>query len=184
MQRPLLAALLVVGFPLTMQVGAIFASGVEALAATTAQAIKLGQPPPAQAPPAQKPATAGATACPAGAGLVGPKLDLPSGGRSFEEAVLLSACTYKGLEDTKGWEYFKVSLASGQTLTVTARTRDGMGGYLSLRLHGPDGGQIGERYTDGASTILALAYKAAEPGFAYPAVSGLVRDGAFQISIK
>lgn len=136
------------------------------------------------AQPAQKPATAGNAACPAGAGLIGPKLDLPPGGNTFEEAVLLSPCTYKGLEDAKGWMYFKVSIASGQTLKVTARTRDANKGYLSLRLHGPNGGQIGEKYTDGSSTILEMSYKAAATVFAYPAVTGSVRDGAFQISIE
>jgi hypothetical protein len=190
MQRPLLAALLVIGVPLTTQVGAIFAAGVEGFAATAAQAIKLDRPPtipdpptPAQAQPAQKPVTAGATACPAGAGLIGPKLDLPSGGASFEEAVLLSACTYRGLEDSEGWKYFKMSLGSGQTLKVTARTRDS-NGWLNLRLHGPNGGSAGEKGTPYASAILELAYKATESGFAYLAVSGAVRVAAFQISVQ
>jgi hypothetical protein len=193
MQRPLLAALLVIGVPLTTQVGAIFAAGVEGLAATAAQAIKLDRPPtipdpptPAQAQPAQKPVTAGATACPAGAGLIGPKLDLPPGGNTFEEAPLLIPCTYKGLEDPKGWTYFKVSLVSGQTLKVTARTRDSNVWPRSLwvRLHGSNGGQVGENSTQGASAILEIGYTVKEPGFAYLAVADVVRDVAFQISIQ
>jgi hypothetical protein len=136
------------------------------------------------APPPVTGATAGATACPAGAGLIGPKLDLPPGGNTFEESALLSACTYKGLEDAREWKYFKVSLANGQTLKATARTRDAMGGYFYLRLHGSNGGLVEEKYTSGASTIVEAAYKATESGFAYVAVRELVRDVAVQISIQ
>ena len=162
--------------------------------------IKLGRPPTipdpptpaqaqAQARPVQTPATVGAAACPAGAGLIGPKLDLPSGGNTFEDAALLSACTYKGLEDTKQWKYFKVSLMSGQTLKITVRTRDsnigvGIGRYLSLRLHGAAGGNVGEKASAEASAILTMEYKAPESGFAYLAVHDVVRDSAFQISLQ
>jgi hypothetical protein len=126
--------------------------------------------------------------CPPGAGLIGPKLDLPPGGNTFEEAVLLSACTYRGLADTEGgrWKYFKLSVAKEQTLKVTARTRDTWDRYqsLHLRLHGPNGASVGEQASNQASTILELDYKASESGFVYLAVADLVNGAAFQVSIQ
>jgi hypothetical protein len=133
--------------------------------------------------------SAAAGSCPPGAGMIGPKLDLPEGGKTFEEATALAECTYRGLKDTEGgqWRYFKVSVGNGQTLKVTARTRDsniGRGNYLYLRLHGPDGGRIGERESNQYSTIFELEYKAKESGFAYLAVADVVGEAAFRISIQ
>ena len=147
--------------------------------------------PAERAPSSQKPTapvtSALAGSCPPGAGLVGSKLDLPVGGDTFETATLLSPCVYKGLEDANAWKYFKVSIASGQTLKVTARSRDSNFAYprfLYLRLHGPNGGRVGENSTADPSTIIELEYKATESGFAYLAVADVVRDVAFQISTQ
>jgi hypothetical protein len=143
-------------------------------------------PPPAREQPAQKPVTAAGVGCPAGAALIGPKLDLPSGGAAFEEAASLSECTYKGIVDTNAWRYFKVSLAIGQTLKVIARSRDTTAypQSLHLRLHGPNGGQVGAGSMDRASSILEMTYTAKEAGFAYLAIWGVARDAAFQISLQ
>jgi hypothetical protein len=118
--------------------------------------------------------------------MVGPKLNLPPGGTAFEEAPLLSQCTFKGLQDVeKGWQYYKLSVEKGQTLKAAARTRDTeLQTNLWVRLHGPKGGQIGEWSISTGSTILEMEYKAAESGFAYVAVSGVVRDAAFEFSIQ
>jgi hypothetical protein len=120
--------------------------------------------------------------------MVGPKLDLPPGGNTFEEAVLLSAWTYRGLADTeeRSWKYFRLSVAKEQTLKVSARTRDTRShpSHLHLRLHGPNGGRVGETSSGEPSTILELEYKVTESGFAYLAVADVVNGAAFQISIQ
>ena len=119
--------------------------------------------------------------------MIGPKLDLPPGGNAFEDAPLLSQCVFKGLQDVeKGWQYYKLSVEKGQTLKVAARIRDSGFNYpnkLWLRLHGPRGGQVGEKSVGEASTIFEMEYKAAESGFAYVAISGIVRDAAFEFAI-
>jgi len=148
--------------------------------------------PAESAPSSQKPTaaitSAPAGACPSGAGLIGPKLDLPEGGKTFEEAPLLRECAYRGLKDVESgqWIYYKVSLVNGQVLKVTARTRDTYfyPRQLYLRLHGPNGGRVGDTSSNESSTILELQYKAGESGFAYLAVADVVGGTALQISIQ
>ena len=64
-------------------------------------------------------------ACPANAGLIGEKLNLPAGGDNFETAPLLVPCVYSGQFDVEGAElkYYKVAVNGGQTLRVVFRTR-------------------------------------------------------------
>jgi hypothetical protein len=156
--------------------------------APAAQPVAVApRPAPTPAPQSspQKPVAAAGVACPAGAGLIGPKLDLPSGGATFEEAMSLSACTYTGLADVKEWRYFKVSLATGQALKVIARSRDtSASAGLYLRMHGPNGGRVGEVSTEQPSAILEMTYTAKEAGFAYLAIWGVARDTAFQIAVQ
>ena len=86
--------------------------------------------------------------CPADAGLVGAKLDLPPGGDSFETAAVLVPCVYRGLIDieTTQWKYYKLALQSSQTLAVVFRLRDSDAHFQnSLRLHGPAGAPSSER---------------------------------------
>ena len=77
---------------------------------------------------------------------------LQPGGDSFEKAPLLSPCVYRGVEDTdrKLWKFYKLQVDMGQTLKVTVRLRDlelpskGFGdAWLYVRLHGPNGGVVG-----------------------------------------
>ncbi len=125
--------------------------------------------------------------CPSGAGLVGPKLDLPPGGEAFETAPLLVPCVYKGMLDSKNsqWAYYKFSLQSGQTLKATMRTRDSNASYTEMRLHGPDGGHLGSyRSYDESVVTKPLAHKAEASGMAYVSVAGGVRGSAFAFEIE
>ncbi len=121
--------------------------------------------------------------CPSGAGLIGPKLDLPPGGDAFETAPLLAPCVYKGMLDSESSQYYKFSLQAGQTLKIVMRSRD-MSGYaavLSLSLHGPNGGVISGYSTSSESTVTEpLEYKADESGAVYVSVHGALRESAFE----
>jgi len=126
-------------------------------------------------------------ACPSGAGLIGPKLDLPPGGDAFETAPLLAPCVYQGMLDSKSekWAYYKFSLQAGQTLKVVMRSRDSSASYLLFRLHGPDGGLIGGYSTHDESVVTKpLEYKADASGAAYVSVAGGVRGSAFEFAIR
>jgi len=73
-------------------------------------------------------------------GLVGDKVPLPEGGKSFEEAVGISP----GLYITKHelavgvYQYFKIRLKAGQTLRVDFRTAD-VGGGAGASIYDSDG---------------------------------------------
>jgi hypothetical protein len=62
------------------------------------------------------------------------------------------------------------------------------GGWLErlhVRLHGPNGGQVGEgKAVSEPSQTCELEYKAEESGFAFVSVRWVVRDAAFQISVQ
>jgi tetratricopeptide (TPR) repeat protein len=125
--------------------------------------------------------------CPSGAGLIGPKLDLPPGGDTFETAPLLAPCVYKGMLDSESSQYYKFSLQAGQTLKIVMRSRDmrGYAAFLSLKLHGPNGGVIGGYSTSSESTVTKpLEYKADESGAVYVSVHGAVRESAFEFAIQ
>jgi hypothetical protein len=166
----------------------------------TAAVQRAPAPTPVQAArPQVTGATATARPCPPGASMVGVKLDLPQDADSFEKAPLLLPCAYRGVEDTDmdRWKYYKVQIEKGQTLRVTARLRDSelpprpslpkFGGYvqrLHVRLHGPNGGQVGQgNAVSEPSETCELEYKAEESGFAFVSVRWVVRDAAFQISV-
>jgi tetratricopeptide (TPR) repeat protein len=125
--------------------------------------------------------------CPSNAGLIGPKLDLPPGGDTFETATLLLPCVYKGLTDTENgqWRYYKIAVRSGQTLKVVMRTGDVNPSSAAIRLHGPDGASLGTVYGYlGSSLTKPLEFKAAEPAVAYVGVTGGVRGAAFDFSVR
>ena len=123
--------------------------------------------------------------CPSGAALVGTKLNLPSGGDSFETASPLAPCVYSGQFDVEGSaQYYKVTLTAGQVLRVIARTREEKGESITVKLHGPDGGLVNGHTLWGASNLgRALEYKADEPGNAYVSVQGGVRRAALEIRV-
>ena len=128
-----------------------------------------------------------AQACPSGAGLIGPKLDLPPGGDSFETAPLLAPCAYKGMLDSKTsqWAYYKFSLQAGQTLRITMRSRDSDASHTEMRLHGPNGGHLGGYSIYDESVVTKpLEYKAEDTGVAYVSVAGGVRASAFEFVIR
>jgi len=109
-------------------------------------------------PPASPPKS-----CPSNAGMIGPKLDLPPGGDTFEAATLLVSCVYKGVTDTKEWWYYKLAVRSGQTLKVVMRTRDSWAPITEIRLHGPDGAKLGGHWATGGSSLTEpLEFKADE----------------------
>ena len=125
--------------------------------------------------------------CPSGAALIGPKLDLPPGGESFEAATSLVPCVYKGILDTQSeqWQYYKLSVPRGRTLQVVMRTRDADSVSTDIRLHGPDGGALGGYTAFGDSSVTKpLEYKADDPAVVFVSVSGGVRGSAFDISIR
>jgi hypothetical protein len=125
--------------------------------------------------------------CPSNAGLIGPKLDLPPGGDTFEAATLLVSCVYKGVTDTetKQWWYYKLAVRSGQTLKVVMRTRNGDDPTAAIRLHGPDGANLGGYVAYGSSYLTKpLEFKADEPAVVYVGVSGSVRGSAFDFSVQ
>ncbi len=182
---------------LTVRLSGSFTAAIGAVPIPEPPPVKPSTPPVQRAESAastQKPTaavtSAAAGSCPPGAGMIGPKLDLPEGGKSFEEAPVLSECTYRGLKDTEGgeWRYFKVTVGNGQTLKVTARTRDSnfdtLRRSLYIRLHGPDGGSVAEKASNQPSAIFELEYKAKESGFAYLAVADVVGNAALRISIQ
>ena len=167
----------------------------------TAAVQRAPAPTPAQATrPSVTGATAAARPCPPGASMVGAKLDLPADADTFEKAPLLVPCVYRGVEDTDPdrSKYYKVQIEKGQTLRVTARLRDSelpprpslpnFGewlGRLHVRLHGPNGGQVGQgKAVSEPSQTCELEYKAEESGFAFVSVRWVVRDAAFQISVQ
>jgi hypothetical protein len=125
--------------------------------------------------------------CPARAGLIGAKLELPPGGDTFETASLLVPCVYQGIIDTdrEQSEYYKLSVQRGQTLKVVMRTRDTDGSSTDIRLHGPNGATTGGYTAYGESSITPpLEYKADVSGFAYVSLKGGVRGSAFDFSIR
>ena len=124
--------------------------------------------------------------CPPGAGLVGPKLDLPPGGDTFETAPVLAPCAYIGVMDSdkSQWAYYRFALQPAQTLKVAMRSRDSDAKYIHMRLHGPNGGELGNYYTYDASAVTKpLEYKAEESGNAYVSMAGGVRGSAFEFAI-
>jgi tetratricopeptide (TPR) repeat protein len=133
------------------------------------------------------PSVSARKSCPADAGLIGPKLDLPAGGETFETATLLVPCVYKGLTDTESgqWRYYKLSVARGHTLKVVMRTRDANASGITVRLHGPNGGTLAGYTAGGESTVTnPLEYKAEEPAVVFVSVQGGVRGSAFEISTQ
>jgi len=125
--------------------------------------------------------------CPSDAGLIGPKLDLPSGGDSFESATLLVPCVYKGVLDTQNgqWMFYKLSVPRGQTLQVVMRTRDANSVATDIRLHGPNGGALGGYTVYGDSNVTKpLEYKADDPAVVFVSIAGGVRASAFDLSIR
>jgi len=128
-----------------------------------------------------------AKSCPSDAGMIGPKLDLPPGGETFETAPLLVPCVYKGVIDTENgqWRYYKLAVPRGQTLKVVMRTRDANASSTEIRLHGPDGANLGGYSAYGDSVLTKpVEYKADEAAAAYVSVSGGVRGSAFDFSIR
>jgi len=170
-------------------------------------APKLPDPPPAdpaagrgQTQPAAQTATGRAQTCPPNVGMVGPKMDLPPGGNELDTATLLVPCVYKGLSDTAvdRWTYYKLLVEPSQTLKIVFRLRDSnlpstgsklvAAGYdplsgVAVRLHGPNGGRLDQKYANAPSGTQELEYKASEPGFAYIGLHHAVRDAALQFSI-
>jgi hypothetical protein len=126
--------------------------------------------------------------CPSDAGLIGPKLDLPPGGETFETATLLVPCVYKGVTDTKNdqWRYYKLAVPRGKTLRVVMRTREeGDAPRTDIRLHGPDGASLSGYYAYGGSVLTEpIEFKADEPAFVYVGVNGGVRSSAFGFSLR
>jgi hypothetical protein len=125
--------------------------------------------------------------CPSNAGLIGPKLDLPPGGNTFEASTLLVPCVYKGVMDTENeqWRYYKLAVRSGQTLEVVMRTRDGDAPTTRIRLHGPDGANLGGYYASGGSVLTKpIKFKADEPAVVYVGVNGGARGAAFDFSVR
>jgi len=126
------------------------------------------------------------TSCPADAGLVGAKLDLPPGGDSFETATTLVPCVYKGMSDVDAslWKYYKVSVPPGKMLKVVFRTRDVDASKTKLRLHDANGISLGGYDVWGESaTAKPLEYKADEGSAAYVSVTGSVRGAAFDFQL-
>jgi len=125
--------------------------------------------------------------CPSDVGMVGPKVDLPAGGDSFETAISLIPCVYKGMFDTqdKQFLYYKISVPRGQTLQVVMRTRDTNSATAEIRLHGPNGGMLGGYTVYGDSNVTnPLTYKADDSSFAFLSLSGGLRGSAFEISVR
>jgi tetratricopeptide (TPR) repeat protein len=126
-------------------------------------------------------------ACPSGAALVGPKLDLPPGGDSFESATLLMPCVYKGVLDTQNgqWQYYKLSVQPGQTFRAVMRTRDANAVSTDIRLHRPDGGMVGGYTAFGESNVTTpIEFKADAPAVLFVSISGGLRGTAFDLSIQ
>jgi tetratricopeptide (TPR) repeat protein len=125
--------------------------------------------------------------CPPDAGLVGAKLNLPPGGDNFETALLLAPCVYSGQFDVEASQpkYYKIALKPGQTLRVVLRTRAVDARSTTVRLHGPDGGDLRESTARTESTVTGpLEYKAGEASAAYVSLRGGVSGSALQISVK
>jgi hypothetical protein len=119
--------------------------------------------------------------------MIGPKLDLPPGGDSFESATPLAPCVYKGIIDTQNqqWQFYKLSLARGQTLNVVMRTREANAISTDIRLHGPNGGAIGGYSAFGESSVTTpLVYKAEDPAVVFVSMSGGLRGSAFDLSVR
>jgi hypothetical protein len=97
------------------------------------------------------------------------------------------SCVYKGVTDTENeqWRYYKLAVRSGQTLKVVMRTRDGDAPTTQIRLHGPDGANLGGYYASGGSTLTKpLEFKADEPAVVYVGLNGGVRGAAFDFSVR
>ena len=125
--------------------------------------------------------------CPANAGLIGEKLNLPPGADNFETAPLLVPCAYSGQFDVEGAQrkYYKVAVNGGQTLRVVFRTRGVDAKSVNISLHGPDGGQLSGWTVYGESNVTKpLEYKADQSGAAYVSLSGGVRGSALDISVR
>jgi hypothetical protein len=125
--------------------------------------------------------------CPSGAGFVGLKLPLPPGGDDFERATLVTPCFYTPQIDVPGDEkhYYKVSLRSGQALSIKMRLRGIGASNVFITLHGPDGAEIGNTgsYADSSMTP-PLEYTPPEAGPAYFTLRGAVRGAALEISVR
>ena len=128
------------------------------------------------------------SACPADAGLIGPKIDLPGGGEDFENATPLVPCIYSGVADISGgaWQFFKLSVPQGRTLRVVMRLRSNNAEATWIRLHGPDGGSLTEpHYAFQESSITGpLEYKADAAETIYVALKGGVRGTAFDFGVR
>ena len=133
------------------------------------------------------PSTSTPKSCPSDAGLIGPKLDLPTGGDTFETATLLVPCVYKGVTDTENeqWRYYKLAVARGKTVKVVMRTREGDAPRSEIRLHGPDGAILSGYYAYGGSVLTKpMEFKADEPAVVYVGVNGGARGSAFDFSVR
>jgi hypothetical protein len=65
------------------------------------------------------------------------------------------------------------------------RTRNGDAPTTEIRLHGPDGANLGGYYASGDSVLTKpLEFKANEPAVVYVGVNGGVRGAAFDLSVR
>lgn len=127
--------------------------------------------------------------CPAGAGLIGSKLDLPPGGDTFETAPVLAQCVYRGATDTDRdkWKYYKIAVRTGQTVSAAFRLRDtdlAWWSSLTVRLHGAAGEKVAEISDSHASALQRTEYKVKDSGFVYISVNNTVRDSVFEFAVR
>ena len=111
----------------------------------------------------------------------------PPGGNDFETSPLLIPCVYSGQFDVERSQpkYYKVALQRGQTLRVVLRTRGAKAAATEIKLHRPDGGNLGGYTAYGESSVTTpLEYKAGELGSAYVSLSGGVRGSALEVSVR
>ena len=96
-----------------------------------------------------------AAACPANAGLVGSKIDLPGGRDEFESATSLAPCVYRGVVDVspEAWRFYKLAVPQGRTLSVVMRLRSNDADRTWIQLHGPKGESLGGHYAYGESAL-------------------------------
>lgn len=125
--------------------------------------------------------------CPPDAGLVGRKLDLPPGGQTLEAAPPLLPCVYQGIVDSEGdqWSYYRVSVPAEKTVSVVMRSRDRSAPRTEVRLHGPNGANLGSYYTRGESVVTKpLVYSAERSEAVFVGMKGGVQGAALAISVQ
>jgi tetratricopeptide (TPR) repeat protein len=119
-----------------------------------------------------------------GTGLIGDDLPLPKGGATLKKPTPIRPGLYSGQLSSDAWQYYRIDVTQGQTLTVKYRLTDTGSPGIYVWLHNSDGEPMAKSGLGGENAVNSVTHKYDYAGIAFISMQGSIQGSVFRVTLQ